>query len=243
MILSRHNDPMGCAIRDYFEHHHAHRLRVLSPMFEEDEMPVGQLFRLRPEMSPIEQRALSLCRGRVLDVGAGAGCHSLALTAEGFDVTAIDISPLSVEVMRKRGVKRAEPADFFSSDLDAPFDTLLMLMNGLGIAGRIDRLGAFFRRADELLAEGGQILADSTDLRYIFEDEEGQFFPDPEEDYYGEVEYQMAYGKVTGPAFHWLYIDFETLARHAARHGFAAETVLRGTNYDYLARLTRRPSL
>ena len=106
-------DPMGQAIRDYYETGRAGRLRVFSPQFDEDEMPVGTLFREEEDMPPLELKALDLCRGRVLDVGAGAGCHSLALQRRGLDVTAVDISPLSVDVMRRRGVRQAWEADVF----------------------------------------------------------------------------------------------------------------------------------
>lgn len=233
---------MGAAIRDYHLHGKAKRLRVLSTMFDEDEIPVSTLFRTENEMSLIERQALTLCHGRVLDVGAGAGCHSLVLQQRGSDTTAIDISPLSVQTMRERGITKALHADFFTDSIDgAPFDTVLMLMNGIGIVGRIRHFADFFARLDTLLAPGGQLLADSSDLRYVFEDEDGTFCYDGEAEYYGEVDYRMAYGPVRGPQFHWLYADFDTLAHHARLHGFHAERVLEGPHYDYLARITRCP--
>ena len=65
-------------------------------MFDEDEIPVETLFRDYDSMPPLEHHALDLVKGRTLDVGAGAGCHSLVLQERGIDVDAIDISPLSV---------------------------------------------------------------------------------------------------------------------------------------------------
>lgn len=237
-LLRTEADPMGAAIRDFHTTGRAGRLRVLSPQFDEDEIPVSHLFRTPDELPAIEAEALRLCRGRVLDVGAGAGCHSLALETHGFCVTAIDLSPLSVEVMRSRGVHDARQADFFGPDFCGQFDTILLLMNGAGIAGRIDRLPQFFARLNALLAPGGQVLLDSSNLSYVFEDEDGVFIPPPGAPYYGEVEFRMVYRHVRGPRFPWLYIDFDTLARHASQNGFTATRLLNGAHYDYLARLT-----
>ena len=237
-LLAEGKDPMGQAIRDYFETGHAGRLRVFSPQFDEDELPVAALFRTEERMPKLERTALDLCRGRVLDVGAGAGCHSLALQQKGLDVTAIDISPLSVEVMRCRGVKSAVAADLFDETFAGCYDTVLMLMNGSGIIGRLERMPLFFRRMKQLLAAGGQVLMDSSDLRYVFENEDGSWDIDLNAGYYGELEYQMQYQKVKGEPFDWLYVDFDTLAFHAQANGFRAELMEEGGHYDYLARLS-----
>ena len=230
-------DPMGQAIADYHATGKASRLRVFSPMFDEDEIPVATLFRRFDEMPAIEQEALKVADGAILDVGAGAGCHSLALQAMEKRVTAIDISPLAVETMRQRGVKDVHEQDFFS--LDGQFDTILMLMNGIGIVGTISRLPAFFMQVDHLLAPGGQLLCDSSDICYIFEDEDGIIDLTGVEGYYGELTYQMQYKAVKGEPFPWLFIDAETLREQAAAHGFHCDILMRGPHYDYLARLTR----
>lgn len=230
-------DPMGQAIADYHATGKASRLRVFSPMFDEDEIPVATLFRTRDEMPAIEQEALNVASGHILDVGAGAGCHTLALQAMEKRVTAIDISPLAVETMRQRGVKDVHEQDFFS--LDGQFDTILMLMNGIGIVGTISRLPAFFMQVDHLLAPGGQLLCDSSDICYIFEDEDGIIDLTGVEGYYGELSYQMQYKSIKGEPFPWLFIDAETLREHAAAHGFHCDILMRGPHYDYLARLTR----
>ena len=237
-LLAEGKDPMGQAIRDYFETGHAGRLRVFSPQFDEDELPVAALFRTEERMPKLERTALDLCCGRVLDVGAGAGCHSLALQQKGLDVTAIDISPLSVEVMRCRGVKSAVAADLFDETFAGCYDTVLMLMNGSGIIGRLERMPLFFHRMKQLLAAGGQVLMDSSDLRYVFENEDGSWDIDLNAGYYGELEYQMQYQKVKGEPFEWLYVDFDTLAFHAQANGFRAELVAEGGHYDYLAVLS-----
>lgn len=200
-ILSADKDPMGAAILDFQKQGKAARLRVLSSMFEEDEMPVKHLFRSIPEMPVLEQKALQLAKGRVLDIGAGSGCHTLALQEKGFTVKAIDISPLSCEAMKLRGVKDAECINLFDDHLGTGFDTILLLMNGTGIAGKIEHLPALFQRLKALLNPGGQILIDSSDLKYIYENEDGSFDINLNGAYYGEVDYQMIYKDVKGDRF------------------------------------------
>ena len=231
-------DPMGVAIANYHATGKAAKLRVFSPMFDEDEIPVSTLFRSMDDMPVLEQKALKLATGHIMDVGAGAGCHSLALQAMDKNVTAIDISPLSVATMRERGVKEALEQDVFT--MDGQFDTILMLMNGIGIVGTLSRFPEFFMQMDRLLAPGGQLLCDSSDICYIFEDEDGIIDLTGIEGYYGELTYQMQYKDVKGEPFPWLFVDFETLSEQAKRNGFEAELMARGTHYDYLARITRR---
>lgn len=235
--LSPNNDPMGAAIRDYQNKGKASRLRVLSSMFDEDEMPVAHLFRTFNQMPRLEQKALSMAKGRVLDIGAGAGCHALALQERGLEVKAIDISPLSCEVMKERGVKDAECVNLFDPQLQGEYDTLLLLMNGTGIAGKLNRLSMLLNRLKELLAEGGQILIDSSDLKYIYENEDGSMDIDLNAPYYGEVDYQMQYKNVKGEPFDWLYTDPMLLASISKQCGLNCEIVEEGENYDFLARL------
>lgn len=241
MAKSGAGDPMGRAILERVEGvRTADRLKVFSPMFEEDEIPLDVLFRSYEEMPQIERKALDAARGRTLDVGAGAGCHSLVLQERGIDVTAIDLSPLSVEAMRRRGVKRVLERDFFQwHPAGEVFDTILMLMNGIGMVGAMQRMPAFFSHLHELLAEGGQLLCDSSDIRYVFEDDDGIVVYPATGDYYGELTYQMQYKDTLGDCFPWLYIDGETLKGVAQENGFMAEIVAEGDHYDYLARITR----
>ena len=235
-ILSADKDPMGAAILDFQQQGKAARLRVLSSMFEEDEMPVKHLFRSTREMPMLEQKALQLAKGRVLDIGAGAGCHALALQEKGLAVKAIDISPLSCEAMKLRGVKDAECINLFDDHLGTGFDTILLLMNGTGIAGKIEHLPALFLRLKALLNPGGQILIDSSDLKYIYENEDGSFDINLNGAYYGEVDYQMIYKDVKGDSFDWLYVDFPLLKSIAETCGLHGELVEEGEHYDYLAR-------
>ena len=266
---------MGAAILDYQTTGKAEKLSVLSSMFEEDEMPVKHLFRDFEEMPKLEQTALKLAKGHVLDVGAGAGCHALALqkwmedashkekennsikekyTEEKIaSVKAIDISPLSCAAMKLRGIKDVECINLFDSpNQTTGFDTILLLMNGTGIAGKIANLPTLFNRLKALLNKKGQILIDSSDLKYIYENEDGSFDIYLNAAYYGEVDYQMVYhgnqktkregkklkeGLIKGEPFDWLYVDFPLLKSIAESCGLHCELIEEGEHYDYLARI------
>ncbi len=236
-VLKMNADPMGLAIYDYHKTGKAEVLRVFSSQFEEDEIPVEDLFREFEDMPELERTALEIAEGAILDVGAGSGCHSLALKKMGKSSVAIDISPLSVEVMRERGID-ARQINLYDESFTEKFDTVLMLMNGTGIIGNLENMPAFFDRIRQILKPGGALLIDSSDLRYLFEEEDGSLMIDLTAEYYGLLDYQMQYKEVMGEPFDWLYVDFETLAFYAEENGFMVELVAEGEHYDYLARLT-----
>lgn len=228
---------MGLAIYDFHKTGKAKKLIVHSSMFDDDEIPVTTLFRKFKDMPKLEQVALEKAEGRILDVGAGSGCHCVALAEMGKSCTAIDISGLSVEVMKEKGVD-ARCIDLFDESFVGQYDTILMLMNGTGIIGRLENMQKFFIRMKHLLAPGGRILIDSSDLRYLFEEEDGSLMIDLADDYYGLVDFQMEYNKVLGEPFDWLYVDFDTLSLYAEQNGFKAEMIAEGEHYDYLAALS-----
>ena len=240
MLLPPDKDPMGAAIADYHRTGRAGTLRVFSSQFDEDEIPVDTLFRTLADMPSIEQRALAMARGKILDVGAGSGCHALALQKMGKEVTAIDISELSVEVMKERGVEDARAIDLYDERFMERYDTILLLMNGSGIIGNIEGMERFFGRMKLLLKPSGNIYMDSSDLKYLFEEEDGTYLIDVAGEYYGLVDFRMQYKQVKGDPFDWLYIDFDTLSYYAEQYGFATEMVCQGEHYDYLARITAK---
>lgn len=235
--VNRKMDPIGRAIAEYYNTGKAEKLKVFSPMFEEDELPLPTLFRSYDEMPEIEQKALNLAKGKTLDVGAGSGCHSLVLQDRGIDITAIDISPYSVETMKERGVKKVFEQDFFT--LKGQYDTILMLMNGIGIMGTLERMSVFFKLLDRILAPGGQVLCDSSDICYVYETDDGIIELPDDMEYYGELSFQMQYKDTIGEPFDWLYIDADTLMMKAEENGYAVEVLAEGNHYDYLARITK----
>ena len=240
MTAGRPLAPYGRALREYNAGAHDAVLIVHSDLGEHDEMPVGIFFRGPDALFPFERAALELCRGTVLDFGAGTGVHSLALQERGFSVCAVELVPEAVEIMRERGVRRVMQGNGFAYEGE-PVDTLLMLMNGVGPTGTLDGLDEFLGRAGRLLKPGGQILVDSAAARRR-EEAPGaprMRWPSRTSDYLGEAWIRLEYGGESGPPFRELYLDRETLAEHAERADWSTEIVFRGEPVGYLARLTR----
>jgi len=236
MLITDVDDVYGKAILDYYKGI-AHRLTTFSSIAGEDELPLKHLFRSFNEMPEIEQMALELSHGKVLDLGCGAGSHSLFLQEKNLDITAIDISKRAIEACKLRGVKMAFQQDFWHLK-DQKFDTIIALMNGTGICGALTNLPDFLTHIKSLLHPGGQVLIDSSDLIYMFEDEEGTLDLPSQEKYYGEVEFYFEYNNERSSKFDWLYIDYNNLELYANQAGFKAEMILEGKHYDYLARLS-----
>lgn len=232
------NDPIGKAISDYHTKGTADLIFVDSNYTEGEEMDPVLFFRTVDEMPEVEQRALELCAGKVLDIGAGAGCHVLELQKRGYHVTAVEKSALAAVVMRQRGVKEVICDDVFNVSAGT-YDTILLLMNGSGIAGTLDGLGKLLEHLKGLLAHGGQILLDSSDISYLFAEEDGSVWVDLSNDnYYGEMIYEVSYRDVRSDKFFWLFVDFDTLCDVASSHGFHCVQESEGSDGEYLARLT-----
>lgn len=238
MDKTANKDVFGAAILDFYKNKKAEDIVVHSPDFEDDVIEVPYLFRSYKDMPEIEQKALNNCFGRVLDVGCGAGSHSIYLqNQKNLQVTAIDTSKGAIEVCQLRGIKDARVQDFFKMKNER-FDIILMLMNGIGIVGKLENLNKFFQQLKNILAPGGQVLLDSSDLRYLFdEDQDGGIWIDASAAYYGEMEFQMSYKNHKSDVFNWLYVDYNTLQAAAHFNGFEIKLLKEGSHYDYLALL------
>ncbi|OCB75131.1 class I SAM-dependent methyltransferase [Flavobacterium crassostreae] len=232
-------DLFGKAILDYQTNNSPEDLITETSISEADQMSVAYLFRTFEEMPKIEQQALELARGNVLDIGCGAGSHSLYLQNNpDLQVMPIDISKNAIAACKLRGLTQARTLDFMAIKTET-FDTILLLMNGTGICGKIHKLPKFLGKLKSLLNPGGQILLDSSDLIYMFdEDEDGGKWIPSERDYYGEISFTLSYKGDTEIAFDWLYLDYNTLQNAALDNGLLCELVLEGEHYDYLAKLT-----
>lgn len=223
-------DPFGSALIDFYTKGEADILWLLNSYSEPEEMPVDIFFRDEDEMPPLEHSALSRCYGDVLDVGAGVGSHTLILQKLGHKVTAIDISADAVKIMKRRGVKNAVLQDVFATT--EKFDTLLFLMNGIGLTGTLQGFVNFLNYAKNLINENGQLLFDSSDIAYLYEDLEK-----PTNQYFGEVNFCYEYKKEKGNWFNWLYIDQATLLHIARQNGWNCEIIFEDGEDQYLARL------
>lgn len=238
--MHQDKDIFGKAATAFYYHQDPTEIKVHSPDFEDDLIEVPYLFRDYSEMPPLEKKALNLCFGKVLDVGCSVGSHALYLQeTRNLEVFGIDISPGVIEIAKARGLQNALQKDFFSFQTEK-FDTILMLMNGSGIIGKLSNLDEFFNRAADLLKPGGKILMDSSDLSYLYDaDEDGGIWVNPEDGYYGELQFQISYKGEKSEVFNWLYIDFNSLELAANKNKFSCRLVSKGKHYDYLAELTK----
>jgi SAM-dependent methyltransferase len=231
-------DLFGKAILDYQTNNSPEDLITETTISEEDEMSVSYLFRSYNEMPKMEQKALQLAKGKILDVGCGAGSHSLYLQNEqNLEVTAIDISANAIKACALRGINKVKVQDIMKIQNET-YDTILLLMNGAGMCGKLKNIPKFLLKLKSLLNPGGQILLDSSDIIYMFdEDEDGGKWIPSENEYYGEVVFNISYKGEKEKPFDWMYIDYNTLQNAAHSNGLQSELVLEGEHYDYLARL------
>ena len=224
-------DIFGLAVENYYKRQDQTPIIVHTEDFYDDKIPVEYLFRTYEEMPEIEQKAIQLSTGTTLDVGCCAGSHSLELKKRGLDVLPIDISKKCIGICNERGLPEAMHSDFFTLK-DKTFDTILLLMNGIGIAQTIKNLPVFFNQIKTLLKPDGQVLLDSSDLIFLHENE---IMDDSK--YYGEITYSTSYKKKTSRPFPWLYLDFELLKDLSEKEGLSCELIYSDDHYGFLAKL------
>lgn len=228
------NDVMGEALFDYYNKKSAGKLWIHNKYGKKEEMPIAAYFRNAPQMPQLELVALEHCSGHVLDIGAGAGSHALLLQQKGMEVTAMDISGKATEVMKLRGVKKIVQEDIFVFN-EKRFDTLLLLMNGIGLTGNLQKLSQFLQHAKSLLLPGGQLIFDSSDVAYLYNGNLPEMVQ-----YYGEINYCYEYKKQKSGWFSWLYIDKKTLIKIAAKEGWNTEILFEDEYDQFLAKLTQQ---
>jgi SAM-dependent methyltransferase len=231
-------DILGKALLDYQLGKYSEDITTYSSLDEEDQLPLPYMFRTFKDMPKLEQKALKICQGEILDVGCGAGSHSLYLQNKGLSVTSLDSSPGAIEVSKLRGLKNTINENLLDFE-GKTYNTILILMNGVGLAGTLNGLEKFFAKLKSLLKTDGQILLDSSDIIYMFEnDEDGGYWIPEDVNYYGEISFSMEYKNKKSKPFPWLYVDYNTLQRAANYSNLSCELVMEGEHYDYLARLT-----
>ena len=230
-------DIIGTALLDYYQGNYSEDIITETNISEEDELPLPYLFRTFKEMPEIEQKALKSTKGKTLDVGCGSGSHSLYLQEKGFDVMAIDTSKGAIEVCELRGLKNARNINLLELENES-FDSILLLMNGTGIFQNLENTSKYLLHLKSLLNPKGQILIDSSDLRYMYDSTDDGGILVPADRYYGELEFTMRYKEMESEPFEWLYLDEKTFENICNRNNLNFEVIARGDNFDYLARIT-----
>jgi SAM-dependent methyltransferase len=231
-------DLFGKAILDFQTNTSPENMITSTSISDEDEMEVAYLFRSFDEMPTLEQKALQLAKGRTLEVGCGAGSHGLYLQNErNIDVHSIDISENAIAACTLRGLKNTQVIDVLNIE-NEKYDTILLLMNGTGIFETLERTSIYLQKLKSLLNPNGQILIDSSDIIYMFDEDEDGGKWIPSETYYGELTFTLQYKNETEAPFPWLYMDYNTLQNAAIANGLQCQLVLEGDHFDYLAQLT-----
>lgn len=232
------DDPVGQAVYDYHFNSVDQPIVVHSDDFDDDTIDTSYLFRTYKQMPALEKKALNLCNGTILDVGACAGAHSVYLQDKGFEVTSIETSELCCEVLKSRNLRNVIHQDVFKFS-NQKYDTILLLMNGTGIAGTLSGLEVLLHHLKTLLNPGGQILIDSSDLIFLFEQEDGSAMIDiSAEKYYGELTFQTEYKNWISQPFPWLYVDPDNLKNSVEKNQLKLDKIFKGQHYDYLAKIT-----
>lgn len=232
-------DPIGMAIWDYYLNDNPIDIIVECDIMEDDFIPVDYLFRKYKDFPTIEKKAMEYCEGKILDVGAAAGPHTKYLLDKGFDVTTVEVSPNAHRYLIKElpaGKHYLTPILNFN---DGKYDTILLMMNGIGLSEDFDGVVPFLKHLASLLSDSGSILAESTDVYDIFEDEDGGLWVDLNTRYYGEFNFNMKYKNVESGWFKWLYLDENNFIKFAEEAGLKAEILLNEEN-SFLIQLKKQ---
>lgn len=224
-------DVFGKVLKDHYLGRQKGKLWLHNSYGSPEDMPIDIFYRNKFEISELESIAIDLCKGKTLDIGAGVGSHALILQNKGIDVTAIEISEAACDIMQKRGVKKVVNKDIFQFDGEQ-FDTILMMMNGIGLCGNMEGLERFLEYLKKLIVLGGQIIFDSSDIAYLYKSDD--FISS---NYYGEISYQYEYQSVKGNWFKWLYVDFNSLEQIANKLGWNCELIFEDDMDQFLVRM------
>lgn len=234
-------EPYGNALLDYYTGNSNAEILFRRDDGMEVIVPADIFFRDQDNFSSIEKEAVKLCRGHVLDIGAGTGSQSLILQNSDYRVTSIDIDFNAVTIMKRRRLKDVQCCNIFEFR-GGKFDTLLMLGHGIGMVETIDGLDRFLEYAHNLIALNGQMLLDSLDVRKTTDKNNLTYLEANHKAgrYIGEIRMQCEYQDKKGPYYGWLQVDEETLKNYAELNGWKYQTIRSEKNGDYLARLVEQ---
>lgn len=234
--MTNYRDIYGEALTEFHQNGELKTPLLLHSSYGDiEEMPIEVFFREEEDLPELEFIALSLCDGTVLDVGAGVGSHALYLQNKGFEVTALEISTAACNIMTERGVQKVIQEDFFELE-DLKYDTLLFLMNGIGLAKSIEGFRSLLHHAKSLLTAKGQLLFDSSNISYLYD----EYAIERPNYYFGEIGFQYEFNGIKGEPFKWLYLDQTSLIKIAHEESWVVQVLYEDDNDQYLVRMEPR---
>ena len=234
----RNPDVLGECIKKAYETNEDVWMDLELNGYTDDPMNAHYFLRSFDDMPILERRALELVKGRILDVGAAAGSHSLYLQEKGFDVTSLEHSAACCEVMRNRGLKNVVCEDIFAFDHDKKYDTILLLMNGWGMGATLSGMHELVPKLKALLNSGGQILGDTSDIQY-WSNEKKDEKSSLSNSYHGEVVFKVTHGS-KNQSFRWIYPEPSLLHSLFQKSDMVASIEAEGPHWDYLIRAQRK---
>ena len=232
-------EPFGEALEDFYNGKKDAEITLIRDDGFEFNVPIEYFFRGPKEFTNLEKQALGLCKGKVLDAGAGVGPHSLELQRLGFEVYAIDISSRACDIMKKRGIKNVQCTDFYNIEIDT-FDTILLLGRSIGFVENINGIKKFLSFCKTRLNPEGIIILDSIDMRLT----EEKIYLDYKErnrklgKYFGEATLQMKYKNILGDRFRNIQIDPDTLKECTQEIGLSCKILGKEEDGNYLAMIS-----
>ncbi|MFX0030219.1 MAG: class I SAM-dependent methyltransferase [Candidatus Hermodarchaeota archaeon] len=239
-MLLKPMEPFGLALKEFYKGNEQAKVIFLRDDGLRDEYFVSQCFRNEQDFSTFDNKAIDLCYGKVLDIGAGVGPHSLALQNRGLDVYALDISSYACDIMKNRGIRNVICSDVYELD-EKNFDTILLMGRAIGFVEDISGLQNFLEFCKTLLNPNGQIILDSLDVRYT--DDAGHLAYQEKNRklgrYFGVIGLQMEYKGRLGEKFRLLHIDSQTLKGCAEEIGWVFELIIQEETGSYLGKIFR----
>lgn len=226
------SDILGKALLDYHQKRFKKPLLLHNNYGKPENQPLSVFFQNARNMPELDLYAISLCKGHTLDIGAGTGRHSLELQNNGLKVTSLDSSPCCIRLMKDRGLDHVVEGNIYDFDGET-YDTLLLMMNGIGLCQTLDALIPLLKKLKSLLKPNGQVIFDSSDISYLYLDE---MFP--HDRYFGEIDYRYEYRNEMGEWFKWVYVDKETMQFMAEQVGFQCQIIYQNNRDQYLSRMT-----
>jgi len=224
-------DVFGQALLDFYYDRFKGPLLLHNEYGEPEIIPVESYFRGYDEYTDLEIFALDQTTGKTLDIGAATGRHALYLQNKGIDITAMDVSPLCGQLMKVQGINNVMIMDILDYEGEL-FDTVFMLMNGIGIVGDLGGLKNLLTHLKNIIKPGGQLIFDSSDISYLYEG-----IKKPTHKYYGQLKFHYEYNGLEDDPFKWLYVDQAKLIEVARACEWNCMVVYEDDSDTYLARL------